>query len=90
MTIDLSKEVPEGNYKVELPEEIIEDVPIEDNRGFLKKTGQGISKITGSIVGTSDKALMTPFMASIILIAIVLTLIIVANKDKIKRLFKRD
>ncbi len=90
MTIDLSKEVPEGNYKVELPEGIIEDVPIEDNRGFLKKTEQGISKITGSIVGTSDKALMTPFMASIILIAIVLTLIIVANKDKIKRLFKRD
>ena len=90
MTIELSKEVPQGNYKVELPEEIIENVPIEDNRGFLKKTGQGISKITGNVIGTSDKALMTPFMASIILVAIVLTLIIVANKDKIKRLFKRD
>jgi len=88
-TIDLSKEVPSGNYKVQLPEETVENVPIEDNRNFAKKTEQAINKITGKIVGTSDKALMTPFTASILMIIIIATIIILINKNRIKRLFRR-
>lgn len=88
ITIDLSKEVPEGNYKVELPEETVENIPIEDNRNLLKKTGQSLSGVTGKIVGTSDKAIFSPFTAAVILVLMII--VIGINKNNIKRLFKRD
>jgi|TARA_Y100000310_G_scaffold118201_1_gene117041 hypothetical protein len=94
ITIDLSKEVPQGTYDVILPKEtvevattvdstnesesmqevveqtnIIENVEIDDNRDVIKKTADGMSAITGAVVGYVASK---PTLATIILILIIL------------------
>ena len=97
ITIDLSKEVPQGTYDIILPEEsveedatavdsnngsesaqdviglqnVIEDVPIDDNRNAIKKTADGMSSITGAIVGTAGYIASRPALAATILILII-------------------
>ncbi len=87
-TIDLSKEVPEGNYKVELPEETVENVPIEDNRNFVKKVGQGIGKITGNIVG-AEQAMKVSNFAFYFIIVVIITMVVITNRKKIKKLIRK-
>jgi len=92
-SIDISKEVPDGNYKITLPEEaaqnnVIEDVFVEDNRNIVKKTMGGLSAITGAAVETANYVASRPTLASIILIVIVIATVAYYSKgfiiEKIK------
>jgi hypothetical protein len=52
-SIDLSKELPEGKYSIVLPTgESIEEVHVDDNRGFFKRFGAGFTSITGNAIRT--------------------------------------
>ncbi|MCH8329071.1 MAG: hypothetical protein IIB81_01615 [Nanoarchaeota archaeon] len=79
ITIDLSKEVPEGIYDITIKTKegiettnVTEDVPIDDNRNVIKKTADGMSAITGAVVGAAGYVASRPTLAAIILILIVL------------------
>ena len=100
ITIDLSKEVPQGTYDITLPEEeaeaagqetaasneseaaekaaenVFQDVPIEDNRNVLKKTADGMSAVTGAVVGAAGYIASRPLLASIILVLIILATVL--------------
>src|SRR3989338_477869 len=98
IAIDLSKEVPQGNYDITLPKENVEatqelvsnesvatanvsenvfqDVPIEDNRNVLKKTADGMSAVTGAVVGAAGYIASRPLLASIILVLIILATVL--------------
>ncbi|MBD3164310.1 hypothetical protein GF323_03855 [Candidatus Woesearchaeota archaeon] len=55
--IDLSKEMPEGNYSVVLPKgEKIDNVHVEDNRNIFKKASSGLSSIAGNFVRVTKKS----------------------------------
>jgi len=99
ITIDLSKEVPQGTYDIILPEDavedsvqsggtdegalsedstevtgpvnVIQDVQIDDNRNVIKKTADGVSSITGAVVGAAGYVASKPILASIILVLII-------------------
>lgn len=95
ITIDLSKEVPQGTYDIILPEEtveepvaedtnesgsqeviglknVIEDVEIDDNRNVVKKIADGMSSITGAVVGAAGYVASKPLLASVVLVLIIL------------------
>ncbi len=98
ITIDLSKEVPQGTYDVILPKELVEtdapavdsnnesegaqevveqtnvaeNVEIEDNRNVIKKTADGMSAVTGAVVGAAGYVASRPTIAAIILVLIIL------------------
>jgi len=99
MIVDLSKEVPEGNYDITLPalegsdtvgnananaseeslnatKNIFSDVPIEDNRNALKKTADGVSAITGAVVGAAGYVASRPALATTILILIIIGVVL--------------
>jgi len=99
ITIDLSKEVPQGTYDIILPEDavedsvqsedidegvlsedtveitgpvnVIQDVHIDDNRNVVKKTADGMSSITGAVVGAAGYVASKPLLATTILILII-------------------
>lgn len=106
ITIDLSKEVPQGVYDIILPvdesteadteeaetsaddnenndetentkeivgpQNLIENVQIDDNRPIIKKTADGLSAVTGAVVGTANYISSKPKLASTVLILIIL------------------
>ena len=101
LSIDLSKEVPQGTYDIVLPEEavedtvksedtgddsdqtedstdvagpvnVIQDVQIDDNRNVIKKTAEGMSSITGAVVGAAGYVASKTTLAAIILVLIIL------------------
>lgn len=93
MIIDLSKEVPEGNYEVTLPvsatedgnaseknanvsETVFSNVSIEDNRNTLKKTTDGLSAISGFVVGTVGYVASKPILATGILVLIIVATVL--------------
>ena len=119
IVIDLSKEVPEGNYEITLPaldgsdisknateeslntsQNVFSDVPIEDNRNALKKTVDGVSAITGAVVGAAGYVASRPALATTILILIIIGVVLHyswgflkdkvtgRNKDSTEKLFK--
>ena len=52
---DLSKEVPEGNYQIVLPDgTVVDNVFIDDQRSFLKKASFGLSVVTGKVVSAVE------------------------------------
>ncbi|MBW2976912.1 hypothetical protein KY347_05690 [Candidatus Woesearchaeota archaeon] len=105
ITIDLSKEVPQGTYDIILPEEtavsaefqnegeskntwelaerqnIIEDVEINDSRSATKKLFDGLSSVTGAVVGAAGYVASKPLLASIVLISIVILTAAYYSKD---------
>ncbi|MFH0867939.1 MAG: hypothetical protein V1831_01380 [Candidatus Woesearchaeota archaeon] len=104
ITIDLSKEVPQGTYDITLPEEavvsgaeanaegedalgvteeqnVIEGVPIEDNRNAIKKTADGMSGVTGAVVGAAGYVASRPLLATTLLILIILGTVARYSKD---------
>mgnify|MGYP001226395611 CR=1 FL=1 len=85
ITIDLSKEVPQGTYDIILPQEVveeedleveqtnvIEDVQIDDNRNVVKKTTDSMSVITGAVVGAAGYVASRPLLATGILAFIII------------------
>ena len=95
IVIDLSKEVPEGNYEITLPaldgsdingnaieeslntsQNVFSDVPIEDNRNALKKTADGVSAITGAVVGAAGYIASRPALATTILVLIIIGVVL--------------
>jgi len=88
ITIDLSKEVPQGTYDIILPEDavedsvqgegttgpvnVIQDILIEDNRNVVKKTAGGLSSFTGAVIGAAGYVASKPLLATTILILIIL------------------
>ena len=97
-TIDLSKEVPSGSYKVTLPEtedvveegsnqqEVIENVEIEDDRSAAAK---GLGAITGGVVAGAGLLLDNPKLATILIIIILLSLIGYFNRESIENVIKK-
>ena len=69
-------------------ENILKDVPIEDNRNVLKKTADGMSAVTGAVVGAAGYIASRPLLASIILVLIILATVLHYSwgtlKNKIK------
>lgn len=96
--IDLSKEVPYGNYDIVLPtdsseknetkDNIIENVEIHDNRPIHKKAGEvgeaGLGMVTGAAIGTVGFISTRPLAASIILVVIILVIVLFYSRDFIK------
>ena len=71
------------------PVVVVEDVIIEDNRPVHKKTIDGITTITGNVVGAGSKLTSKPFWAVIILIIVVLLVIAYYKRDYIKQKFSK-
>ena len=71
-----------------IAENIFQDVPIEDNRNVLKKTADGMSAVTGAVVGAAGYIASRPLLASIILVLIILATVLHYSwgtlKNKIK------
>jgi hypothetical protein len=103
MTLDLSKEVPRGTYDMTLPQEnyesnadndeletatVIKDVPIEDNRNLLKKTGSGLSGVTGAVISAASIIASKPKLASIALVTIILGVVTYYSRGVILRKVK--
>ena len=116
--IDLSKEVPHGNYDITLPalssaeninatdnnlssaQNIFTNVPIEDNRNTIKKVSDGITLITGVVIGTAGYIASKPALATTLLMLIILAIVLhyswgpIKNrlsgkkKDRTENLFK--
>ncbi len=57
-------------------ENVFQDVPIEDNRNVLKKTADGMSAVTGAVVGAAGYIASRPLLASIILVLIILATVL--------------
>jgi len=84
--IELSKELPEGNYEVIVPSYnpkaksfnnvSLENVAVSDDRSIPKKTTDGIFAITGAVTGAVSTVggLLKPSVAAIIMIIIVFAL----------------
>ena len=71
--------MPEGIYNITIETKegiettnVTEDVPIDDNRNVIKKTADGMSAITGAVVGAAGYVASNPMLASVILILIIL------------------
>jgi len=121
ISLDLSKEVPQGVYDITLPEETVEElsteedeaekinesaqdvfgpvnliknVPIEDNRNVIKKTGDGLTAVTGAVISTAKIIASKPTLASIILVVIILGTVTYYSRgflvEKIKRKKPQD
>jgi len=101
LTIDLSKEVPEGTYDITFPEDavegevfgpsnIINDVSIEDNRNVAKKAADGVSSITGAVITSAKIVASKPALASIILVSIILGIVTYYNRGFIIGKIKRE
>jgi len=81
--IELSKELPEGNYEVIVPSYdpkaksfdnvSLENVAVSDDRSIPKKTTDGIFAITGAVTGAVSTVggLLKPSVAAIIMIMII-------------------
>ena len=56
--VDLFKELPEGSYDIQFSDanKSYSSVEIEDERSAAKKVSQGISSITGAVIGTASSA----------------------------------
>ena len=105
ITIDLSKEVPQGTYDITLPEEaveeeeeskevlgpvnVIKDVPIEDNRNVIKKTASGLGAVTGAAISTAGYVASKPLLASTVLITIILGIMVYYGRGAIINRVKR-
>ena len=72
--IDLSKETPEGDYLLTLPDNTTTNITLDDNRNILKKSAQGITGAFSN-VGTSGNIL-----AGLIVLALIVALVIGAVK----------
>lgn len=82
ITIDLSKEVAEGDYDIRLPTgEVLEGMRIHDNRPLSKRLNLGIGSITGGVVGTGSTAV--PIM--IVLFLIILAAIFIFKRGQAKK-----
>lgn len=68
--------VNESEATEEVAENVFQDVPIEDNRNVLKKTADGMSAVTGAVVGAAGYIASRPLLASIILILIILATVL--------------
>jgi len=60
----------------EVAENVFQDVPIEDNRNVLKKTADGMSAVTGAVVGAAGYIASRPLLASITLVLIILAVVL--------------
>lgn len=90
--IDLSNEVPKGNYEITLPpiasndsnnaqknasaQNVFLNVPVEDNRNALKKIKDGLSIVTGMVVSTAGYVASRPALATTILVIIIIATMI--------------
>lgn len=87
----VSNESPnESESAKEVAENVFQDVPIEDNRNVLKKTADGMSAVTGAVVGAAGYIASRPLLASIILVLIILATILHYNWGFIKRKVKGE
>ena len=80
LEIDLSKEVKEDVYDITIPtskdgSKVIEDTKISDNRGVIKKVGQGIGGITGFSTAAKTKGSGKGYLAFIAIIIIVVVIV---------------
>ena len=66
----------ESEAAEEVAENVFQDVPIEDKRNVLKKTADGMSAVTGAVVGTAGYIASRPLLASIILVLIILATVL--------------
>lgn len=71
-------------------ENVFQDIPIEDNRNVLKKTADGMSAVTGAIVGAAGYIASRPLLASIILVLIILATVLHYSWGFIKRKAKGE
>ncbi|MEK6950044.1 MAG: hypothetical protein AABX34_07510 [Nanoarchaeota archaeon] len=55
---------------------VFSDVPIEDNRNALKKTADGVSAITGAVVGAAGYVASRPALATTILVLIIIGVVL--------------
>lgn len=104
---DITLPALDGNIDKNATEETINttqnvfsDVPIEDNRNALKKTADGISSITGAVVGAAGYVASRPALATTILVLIIIGTVLHYSwgfikdkvtgrkKDSTERLFK--
>jgi 5-hydroxyisourate hydrolase-like protein (transthyretin family) len=87
ISIDLSREVPQGIYDIQLPvtdEQTInknvsnklEGVNIEDNRNIVKKATHGFSLVTGAVTRTTGYITSKPLLAGFILVLIIAGIIL--------------
>ncbi len=82
--IDLSQELPTGNYKIKLPNNnTITNVYIEDKRSIPKKIFQGVVKITGNIVYGGGYLAKHPKLGVFIMVLVIIILFIYYGKGKI-------
>ena len=81
----------ESKSAEEVAENVFQDVPIEDNRNVLKKTADGMSGITGAVVGAAGYVASRPLLASLILVLIILATVLhyswgtLKNRIKVKK-----
>ncbi len=95
--IDLSKEVPKGNYDIILPKDVVnnsvtenlKNQNIDDNRSLLKKAGTGLGFITGAAVSTIEYATKKPYYSALILSIIIIGIMLFYSKDFILQNIKR-
>ena len=80
LEIDLSKEVKEDVYDISIPtskdgSRVIEDAKISDNRGVIKKVGQGLGGITGFSTAAKAKGSNKGYLAFIAIIIIIVVIV---------------
>ena len=85
MKISLAKEVPSGNYKVNLPEDALQDN--NSNKEVVIGGGKnGLGGITGAIIGGFGALVKRPKIASVIMLIVIILLVIYFNRKRIKKL----
>lgn len=101
LEIDLSKEVPEGEYDITLPKTssildgnessitktklLAENLHIEDNRPVFKKVENSLGGITGYIVGANGILVRSPWAAPGLLVFLVSFLVLRYSPFKFRR-----
>jgi hypothetical protein len=90
MVIDLSREAAAGTYDIsdQGGEFRADNVVIEDNRPLSKRSGEGLSAITGTLISTAGFISSRPFLASTILVIIILGTVIHYSKGFFSRRLK--
>lgn len=88
LTLDLSKEVPQGIYDISIAQHNFENVQIDDNRPVMKKYADTLPLITGAVVNGAGFVVSRPWLASVIIVIIILGIVTYYGKGLIKK--KKD
>ena len=89
LSIDLSKEVPEGLYQLTLPirdaitgaEKTITNITLLDNRNIAKKGASSLTSITGTAIAKVKSTVFRPLVASLIIGVLVFGLLIFLGRN---------